>query len=57
MKLLLTMKLLGSTKQDIAKDKDREEVPKLEAVKWFKQWKIYICYKNMACHWQSKNEK
>ena len=33
MKLLLTMKLLGSTKQDIAKDKDREEAPKLKAVK------------------------
>ena len=27
-----TMKLLGSTKKDVDKDKDREDVPKLESV-------------------------
>ena len=27
-----TMKLLGSTKKDLDKDKDREDVPKLESV-------------------------
>ena len=27
-----TMKLLGSTKKDVDKDKDRENVPKLESV-------------------------
>ena len=26
-----TMKLLGSTKKDVDKDKDREDVPKLES--------------------------
>ena len=26
------MKLLGSTKKDVDKDKDREDVPKLESV-------------------------
>ena len=29
---LETMKLLGSAKQDVDKDKDREDVPKLESV-------------------------
>ena len=27
-----TMKLLGSTKKDVAKDKDEENIPKLESV-------------------------
>ena len=28
-----TMKLLGSTKEDVDQDKDRENVPKLQTVK------------------------
>ena len=38
---LETMKLLGSTKKDVDKDKDGEIVPKLESVKLFECIIIY----------------